>query len=237
MMIREQVIKARLNNRSATLQQIGAEYHITRERVRQILKEAGLQTAASFPPNPCPQCGKDMGNTHQHLFCSPECWQNSTRTLIPCTQCGELREYRIKYITWEIDHNGHSPNLFFCSKRCQGKWVAGKYGFGVFPEHQRLGVRQKWDYEKIEELILAGYSILEVAEKLGMSHGSTPTIYKIIHDRNLPYTCGQIKRSSYYAEVLKLRGEGMTCRRIAEKLNLPLGTVTSIIRRQRIKYS
>ena len=109
------------------------------------------------------------------------------------------------------------------------------YGFIAHPEN--TGRERIWDYDKIEELIRLDYPVYKIIEALNMPKVSSSVIYKIIHSRNLPYIFGQSKRSKYYEEVLKLRREGMTYKEISEKLELPFGTVATIVRRERLQHS
>jgi len=71
MTTKEQVIELRVNDSRATLRQIGNKCHITRERVRQILKEQGLPTAAQVDriPKFCKTCGKKLKQANKTGYC------------------------------------------------------------------------------------------------------------------------------------------------------------------------
>lgn len=173
--VRRNIVRMRRNNPCATLREIGDKFNISRERARQILKEAGAPTAAFIQPYFCLQCGRDMGRTY-HLFCSSECLHNYTHTLIPCSYCGNpTREINIKWLNWQIDHGRHSPDLFFCSKICQGKWLAENHGFVKYPENR--GAPRKWDWSKVCELRdRTGWGARRISWALGMPEGTVSVI-------------------------------------------------------------
>lgn len=142
------IIRARRNNPCASLKGIGVRYGISRERVRQVLSEAGKQTSSYRQTYLCNQCGKDIG-TQEKLFCNRQCRYDYTHIDIACSYCGKLREYQAKHIIWEIKHGLHSSDIFFCSKNCQGHWAAEKHGFIAHPENGGRGRNKKWDYDKV----------------------------------------------------------------------------------------
>jgi len=71
MATRTQVIELRVNNPRATLQQIGDNRHISRERVRQILQEEGLPTGAEVDRvfKFCKTCGKRLAQINKAGYC------------------------------------------------------------------------------------------------------------------------------------------------------------------------
>lgn len=68
---RQQVAQVRVNNPRATLQEIGDNFCISRERVRQILKEEGLPTAAEVDRilKFCKTCGKKLKPVNKTGYC------------------------------------------------------------------------------------------------------------------------------------------------------------------------
>ncbi len=130
--VREKVVIAlRKSNPCATLEEIGGDVGVTRERVRQILNKANLPTKKYITTYLCNHCGDPIPRrrTYQNpKFCSTKCYSAYSRIQIACTFCGTLKEYRAKEVTWKIENRGRSSSLFFCSKQCQGKWFGKNYG-------------------------------------------------------------------------------------------------------------
>ena len=124
------IIRRRRTNPCATLEEIGTQYDVTKEYVRQVLSNAGKPTRAYHQTYLCIQCGKDMG-TRKKLFCNRQCFHDYSHIKIACTYCGKFGKYRAKQLVRRIEHGQHSLDLFFCSKFCQGKWLGENYGFGA----------------------------------------------------------------------------------------------------------
>lgn len=127
------VASARATNPCATLTEIGLQIGIGREAARQLLVKENLPTKAYRQKYLCLNCGTEMPK--KALFCSAECHHEYTHIKVTCTWCGELFEYNAKLLIWKI-RRGHKMERLFCSKQCQGKWMATNYGFGMFPEHR-----------------------------------------------------------------------------------------------------
>lgn len=182
--IRLNVIRARRNNPCATMQQIGDRYKITRERVRQILVEAGKPTSAFQQTYLCPNCGGELPRGKQSrarqgkgTFCNKQCQYDYGHIKIACDYCGELKEYRIKTIIWHIEH-GQKCKYFFCSKVCQGKWLGENYG--STGNHRNIRKR-KWDYSEIYTLRdSTGWGAIRIGRALGIP---IPTVDKILVNR------------------------------------------------------
>lgn len=118
---RDQLIcSTRQSNPSASLEEIGRPFQLTRERVRQILKAHGLPTAHVNPPPPpryCITCGKLLSSTNKS-YCSTQCQyaRRTTRISVPCAWCGRVfRKQRQKV----LDRKAAGHNLFFCSRFCR----------------------------------------------------------------------------------------------------------------------
>ncbi len=71
MSTRSQVSAVRVNNPQATLQEIGNLCQISRERVRQILKEEGLPTTAEREriSKACKICGQKLRRVNKTGYC------------------------------------------------------------------------------------------------------------------------------------------------------------------------
>jgi len=146
--VRINVIRARRNNPCATQLQIANRYGITRERVRQILKEAEKPTAAYKQIYLCPSCGKELPSEKQLrarqgkvTFCNKQCRYDYGHIKVACDYCGNLKEYRVGELISHIRTGNTKHNHFFCSRVCQGKWLGENYG-----------KQRKWDWSMVYEL-------------------------------------------------------------------------------------
>jgi len=120
---KKRVKNIRRNNPCATLQVIGDEVGLSRERVRQILKKEGL-TTAHYIESPykffCPECGKPT----RWKFCNKQCRDKYLYIPVTCDNCGKIN-YRLQStVLYRVKnklnlYNGH----YFCNKRCQGQWM------------------------------------------------------------------------------------------------------------------
>ena len=129
----ETIVRERQKNPCATLEQIGVKANVTRERVRQILKRASLPTRAFIRYHGCLQCGGQItpSNPSDYRFS----YKAKSKTMIPieCSECGRVawREKSIAFARLRRNKSG----AMFCSKQCQGKYTARKYGFSAHPEN------------------------------------------------------------------------------------------------------
>lgn len=131
----EDIKLAGFNNPCATLQSIADKYDLSRERVRQILVKAGSPTKSVRPKRFCSECGEQL-KQYQKYYCGFGCYHKSTVVEVACKECGTLKEYSIKEILWRREH-GLGKDHFFCSNKCQGKWLAKTHGFAVHPENRK----------------------------------------------------------------------------------------------------
>lgn len=126
---KEQVGLARIYRPYATLQEIGNDFRVTRERIRQILASLHLPTrhiALRWQRmKPCLNCGELTLNK----FCSHECLNAHYRTMVVCGVCGKEFPQRIKDRDYRKNHRGYQHT--FCSNQCQGKWLGTNYGRGM----------------------------------------------------------------------------------------------------------
>lgn len=84
------------------------------------------------------------------LFCSRECLTEYHRATLICSYCGEKWSLYASQAQARVKRS--QSGLIFCSKYCQGKWLAENYGFGVYPEHRPYTPNHKWDWDKVMEL-------------------------------------------------------------------------------------
>lgn len=122
-------MQLRIDHPEYTLQQIGTELGVTRERVRQILKKNGLETCKYREFNYCDNCGGKA--RHNNKFCSSvECRLDYYRIDLKCAQCGKIKKMlKTDYINKHINNPLYSGNgRVFCNKVCQGRWLGTNYG-------------------------------------------------------------------------------------------------------------
>lgn len=113
---RQEVLRLILINPFMPYTAIARSVGITRERVRQILKENGLFTVRNgiVIEKKCPVCGKVMSGTKSQLYknCSTECARASQGKKVPlvCDNCGK---HFIRKSSEVIRSNTH-----YCSPEC-----------------------------------------------------------------------------------------------------------------------
>jgi len=83
---KQSVFTLRENYPEWTLDAIGKEIGVTRERVRQILKKRGLPTKAKRTPKLCAVCSIRIETSRK--FCSTECRKKNSRITFLCSFCG-----------------------------------------------------------------------------------------------------------------------------------------------------
>ena len=81
--------------------------------------------------NTCRVCGRSILKNRK--YCSPGCRHvyrrvHYTREMT-CTWCGET--FRVAKSAAKQRTARNKSGSFYCSKHCQGKWLATHYGFGV----------------------------------------------------------------------------------------------------------
>ena len=121
------IVTMRVANPELTLQEIGTYFNLTRERIRQILKNNNVPTRAisKFPPAKCANCQKPLTNTNGsaiHLtastpaksYCNTQCREAKLYDYYSCDYCGKLVWKRKK----EYKHLKTLSQTFHCSHSC-----------------------------------------------------------------------------------------------------------------------
>ncbi len=143
---RTKVVELRVNNPCWSATHIAGVVGLSRERIRQILRGNGLPTAAvgygkkTIVEMECNYCHKKFQGHSYALFCSRECRYDYHRVNLVCEVCGVVFSRRYASIRSRYCEGRDTTDHIFCSKRCQGKWLATTYGFGVYPAHSRYGL-------------------------------------------------------------------------------------------------
>jgi len=78
----DQAIQLRIEHPEYSLQTIGTQLGVSRERIRQLLKKNHLPTASAREYRYC-WCGKRLRSAHK-FHCSQKCQNRNTHTQIPC---------------------------------------------------------------------------------------------------------------------------------------------------------
>ena len=160
-LIRTRVVELKHENPTRTLQSLGDEVGVTRERVRQILKSEGLTD--KYPPreyqskraqlhDSCKSCGVHLmindypsRKRSECVPCRTESKDKMLNTYITCLNCSTefkiskaylATRQRIVSAYHRERGKGHTSDRPFCSRQCAaGYHKLGKaYGFGS-PEH------------------------------------------------------------------------------------------------------
>jgi len=138
---RTKVIELRVNNPCWSATHIAEMVGLSRERVGQILRGNGLPTTSVQYGKKykvemeCNHCHKKFQGDRHSLFCSLKCVSDYHRVDLVCEICGVVFKRRYGEIRSRYCEGRDTTDHIFCSKKCQGKWLATTYGFGVYPEH------------------------------------------------------------------------------------------------------
>jgi hypothetical protein len=140
----------------STLEEIGAAYNLTRERVRQIGVMAGVpdrnktrRDRQQAIRDNVPECAVEHCSNDVKIIEKPQLRYSATgrcedhgrdMVMITCAECGKESE-RERYHVY-TDHriktnrfrNAPQKN-WFCDNTCQGKFMGREYGFVKYPEH------------------------------------------------------------------------------------------------------
>ena len=119
--MREHVIRIRIQNPCLTLQRIGDHVGLTRERVRQILASEDCETKAYKKIKRCFRCDKVF--TANKKYCSSECYlkdiaeqREKNNIEVSCSYCGKMT---IRYAPQLISvWNSGRQKQCFCSRKC-----------------------------------------------------------------------------------------------------------------------
>ena len=118
---RERVLELRESNPTMAAVRIAEILDITRERVRQILKDAGLPTYIPRHYGFCKLCGQDIPATRT-TYCSAKCRTKASQITISCTFCGNSKTLRRSAYNAQVKRG---YKYMYCSVECRqrGNWA------------------------------------------------------------------------------------------------------------------
>ena len=118
---REKVLLLRQTYPSMPASRIAKAIHISRERVRQLLNEAGLQTQFRKHYGWCELCGAEMPSNRK-VYCSQECRTTAKRVTFQCDYCG--RDKVLILAAYNAQKRRGYKHMY-CSVQCRnwGKWA------------------------------------------------------------------------------------------------------------------
>ena len=113
---RLEIIHLRENFPELTLREIGEKVNLTRERVRQILIDANLNTKslARMTTPLCATCNKTLHN-RRLKFCSQECQYPNGQTTFQCATCGTSQTVMTSVYKARMQRN----STIHCSRTCR----------------------------------------------------------------------------------------------------------------------
>ena len=157
---REDLVKA-VSGEYRTLQSIGDEFGVTRERIRQLIVQHGLQNASGrIKPDSrptCKECGLKINGNKGRSFHS-SCYEKYVWATLSCAQCNKEFKLRKKDLKRRQERRSDwTKNTFFCSRECYGSYWGTRFGFGA-------SISKSWPINKAGVMAVA----------LGLDESFTP---------------------------------------------------------------
>lgn len=170
----EQVVTLRTVYPCMLLQEIGDKVGLTRERVRQLLKNEGLPTRHHDQRQQyeCLQCHTVYPHHRTYGdrqgFCSRACRAAYRQIPMVCEECGVVFLRRQSDV---INAAKHGQQHIFCGRLCHGAWFGRNFGWATRPEDMKKGHRRKrkYNYDRIVAMRAAGKRPREIAKELGIT--------------------------------------------------------------------
>ena len=144
-----QAIALRQAHPTWKLREIGDQIGVSRERVHQVLKRAGLETwhTPTLVIVPCDGCGLFITKArHDRFGFCKACLALSKWVTVLCAQCNNTRgiyrqerDSQVRSREHFIQHNGKPQERMFCSRYCRSSWAGIHYGFIAHPENIQRG--------------------------------------------------------------------------------------------------
>lgn len=127
----------------------------------------------------CLNCGRVIIGGHPK-FCSSPCRKAYNSVTHECSNCHKVFSLSGK---GKIRISKSKSGLIFCSKHCQGTYMALHYGFAVHPEHMRYRKSGSKYSPMIPEIIMRqriGEAMSSIYRNLGIPRGTESMIRKLI---------------------------------------------------------
>jgi hypothetical protein len=136
------VIALREQHPDWLMREVAAEVRVSPERVRQILKAAGVRTQAYRPPQTVERANEGCANRclkperdNARTYCSVECRKAVSWVAVRCSYCGAE-----KTVLWShynramglTGSRGGYKGRFFCDRTCSGAYAGKNYGWGQY---------------------------------------------------------------------------------------------------------
>jgi hypothetical protein len=182
------VIHYRETHPCHTLAQIGSNYGLTRERVRQILKGNGAVTVHVPVPKQqyiCLNCGEAFtpylhvhhGRTIGSIeFCSGACSKEYHSITLVCDQCGKEFKRPQRFVLLKTQPHKYTC----CSRECYGRLLGNKFGFGVYPDHHGNGGGAKLSESQALQLIEDKANGMSVSQLMLKYNIGNTTLYNYL---------------------------------------------------------
>ena len=123
--VRDKVISLRTNHPDMTLESIGIELGVSKQRVSQILMSEKLETRSTYritlPMSACKRCGTPVPY-RKRIYCSPICQRPTGRTIITCNYCGK----EVSMMTSVYKTRMISTKYIHCSRICRDNHRRGQ---------------------------------------------------------------------------------------------------------------
>jgi len=180
--------------------EIAQKYGISRQRIQQLLSPPSAIRKYIYNKHNdrCVDCGKYVGKSghihHTQLDKNGANYQDIDNLILLCNGCYKKR-HGIPLITKRFSCSFckniyekslgaelrrsllmNKSGLHFCSRTCQGKWLALNHGFKRGENGQRRG-KKKYDYEQVYNLRITGFSGIKISQELDIPES---TVYKIL---------------------------------------------------------
>lgn len=127
----------------------------------------------------CLNCNKLLESRQRGKFCSKDCSKAYHSITAACSQCGKVFTLSAES---KIRVSRSVSGLLFCSRKCQGLYLASHHGFKAYPEHAGRKGPSKY-LPLLPEIIMRerlGQSLNFILRNMEIPHGSGGMIKNLI---------------------------------------------------------
>jgi ribosomal protein L37AE/L43A len=216
--LKDVIIKARTENPCINMADIGRKLGCTREYVRLILKEHGLQTRKPIRKHICNNCGSEYhALSSNSMFCSKKCSKEFSGIILTCTHCDKLFYRANSRVRQSLNHGSQN---FYCSKVC-------------FSDDKIMKSIKLYD-DVLHELRDNKLTRYKTATKLNIQYKTVCNIINKLNIRN-EIIDGRYSKLSY-DEIWKTHLDtGLGCRKLGRLLHIPESTIGRILAKKRME--